>query len=322
MPSTEQLNKYYQTSNTKIRVLTFQSREVLDILLKKGEYNSDIDLSRESRDYSLDIKQLEGANPIWCFSPVGLKTLYLNKFVKEDFLNGSLFDRFRCEMSLPSGESLNDLVLLELEIPTENVKVGLTHNAYVGAVVIPSISLSSLIATYSLEYKDGDGTSYFYPKVKLTTIYSECPLFGCDFTCRKDSSPRRKENYKIVKLYRGCNTSELDCILTREFSDISWWSTEIRDGGHYYEGGCIEIKLITYPNEEMEYLQNDSNIPTDYTFGSAEMECPKDSIWYSLSGNYIKEHLVEIHEVEPQYYDWELEEMKEDEESTREMKVF
>lgn len=93
----------------KIRILTFQSVEVLNILLNEGEYFANGELARENRNYSDDIRQLNGVQPIWCFSPVGVRH-FLNPFKEndeysaEDFINGSMFDTFRCEMSLNSGE--------------------------------------------------------------------------------------------------------------------------------------------------------------------------------------------------------------------------
>ena len=319
MSSSEESNNFYKTNKDKIKVLTFQTREVLGILLEKGEYLADINLSRESREYAKDIEQLNGFNPIWCFSPIGLQTLFLNKFVMEDFLNGELFDRFRCEMSLPSGEALNNLVLLELELNCKDIRVGLTHNSYIGAVVIPRLGVNDLVAHYSLEYTDGHDSKYFYPDIKIDKIYGKNNLFITNFSCRKDAKLPRSADSKQITLYRGCNTHELDSIITREFSEITWWSTDARDAGHYYEGGCIKLRLLEEPTEKMEYLQDSNGIPINYTFGSAEMECPKDSTWYSISNKYIKEYSAELCEVEPEYYDWELEEMKED---TDNMKIF
>lgn len=117
-----------------------------------------------------------------------------------------------------------------------------------------------------------------------------------------------KNNYKTIKLYRGCSLYEKNCITTKEFPNLTWWSTDIRDAGHYYEGCCIEITVLIYENDRMDYLRDRSNFPNNYTFGSSEMECPEGSIWYSFSGKYLEDNILTIAEVEPEFYDDEYEE--------------
>ncbi len=58
-------------SSSKIRVLSFQSREVLDILLSHQEYHPDYNLSREGRDYKLEKERYGFTDIVWCFSPIG-----------------------------------------------------------------------------------------------------------------------------------------------------------------------------------------------------------------------------------------------------------
>lgn len=112
-----------------------------------------------------------------------------------------------------------------------------------------------------------------------------------------------KNNYKIVTLYRGCNLHEKNCIVTREFHDITWWSTNIKDAGHYYEGCCLKMDIKLYTNSIMRYVQESNQIPSNYTFGYEEMECPKGSIWYSFGKEYLKENILEIREVQPEFYE-------------------
>ena len=175
-----------------VRLLSFQSKEVLESLFKNGIYHCNVDLSRERRNYSEDIKQLDGMNPIWCFTPKNISSYFVkldvkDKFIQKDFINGYLFQTFRCEMSLPSGESLNNFVLMELEVSDELPKVGITHNSYNGAVVIPEIKVENLIATYTVEYNDDDDIMWYYPEVKVTNVYRENRLFKHNFACKKTS---------------------------------------------------------------------------------------------------------------------------------------
>lgn len=121
-------------------------------------------------------------------------------------------------------------------------------------------------------------------------------------------SIERKKNYKTIKLYRGCSLYEKNCITTKEFPNLTWWSTDIRDAGHYYEGCCIEIKVLIYENDRMDYLLDRNDLPNNYTFGSSKMECPEGSIWYSFSGKYLEDNILTIAEVEPEFHDDEYEE--------------
>lgn len=185
----EKSNSFKNTSN-EVRLLSFQTRDVLETIISKGVYLADSNKSREKRDYSKDVEQLKGCNPIWCFSPVGIRVDFKplktpGKFSQEDFISGSLFDTFRCEMSLSSGESLNDLVILEIGVDYRQPRIGITHNSYQGAVVIQMIELRDLVAVYTVEYADADDLKWHYPEVMVEKIYKENPLFRSNFLCRK-----------------------------------------------------------------------------------------------------------------------------------------
>lgn len=156
-----------------MRLLTFQSRTVYD-MVSQGDYYAKLGLARERRDYTADVTQLGGYIPVWAFKSV------TDEFKPKDFLDGMLFDRFRCEMSLYSSECLEKFLLLELLVPDNIVYPGLTHNAYSGAVVIPYIKKSYLKAVYQLHY-----VSEFYPVVELVIALSDRTLFYDGFTCRK-----------------------------------------------------------------------------------------------------------------------------------------
>lgn len=177
-------------SPSKIRVLSFQSREVLEILLKDKEYHPSVHLSREGRDCKLEKEQYGFKDVIWCFSPIGWynppnspRISVPGKFSKEDFIDGSKFFNFRCEMSLPSNEHLNDLVLLELEYNEEELKKGLTHNSCSYVYVVPHLNLENLVAVYRLNYDRSRGAGWYYPEVFVEKIYKGNPLFESDFLC-------------------------------------------------------------------------------------------------------------------------------------------
>lgn len=184
-------NLLVSDSSEKIRVLSFQSKEVLDILLSDKEYHPSFELSREGRDYSLEKESYNFEDVIWCFSPIGWYNPPSNpriripgKFSKEDFTDGSKFFNFRCEMSLPNNESLNDLILLELEYNEDDLKKGLTHNSCNYVYVAPHLKLENLVAVYRLNYDRSREAGWYYPEVFVESIYKENPLFDSNFLCK------------------------------------------------------------------------------------------------------------------------------------------
>lgn len=154
-----------------MKILTFQSQEVIKNVLLNGIYFSDNKLSRERRDYKADIAQLGGFNPIWCFASTKDRD-----FTSEDFTDGSLLERFRCEMSLNQETGLSAFMLLELDVNENEVFTGITHNAYDGAKVIPSISLDQLIAIYKVV----PTTHWYYKNIRLLTSYGRTDLLFPD----------------------------------------------------------------------------------------------------------------------------------------------
>lgn len=170
----------------KVHGLTFQNKEVLDIILKDDIYYADINKIRENNSYEEDIEQSGGLIPIWCFSPIGLSGLsYKDTFIPDDFYDGNLFERFRQEMSLFETD-LNKFEMLELVIPKDRLHRGLTHNSYFGAQVFNSISLNDLVAHYKLYYFKELGDSYdVYPYVRCLTCYQNQCLFPKDLQCFK-----------------------------------------------------------------------------------------------------------------------------------------
>jgi len=145
-----------------MRLLTFQSQEVIKKILLDGTYFADGSFCRENRDYQADINQLNGFQPIWCFASTKERD-----FVYDDFVDGSLLERFRCEMSLDQEVGLTQFLLLELEVDDSIPLTGLTHNAYIGAKVIPYISKKQLLAVYRVT----NTTHWYYKNIRLLESY-------------------------------------------------------------------------------------------------------------------------------------------------------
>jgi len=171
------------------KVLSFQSKIVLDTLSSTGSYYADASIRRERRNYSKDIEQLNGHAPIWCFAPVR------EEFTTRDFLSGELFERFRCEMSLQQG-GLKDFELIELCVPTKELKLGLTHNAYLGAKVLPYLTRDMLQAHYRLS-AGPRWPNWYFIKVNLITQYNDNILFPNGMQCSQDDKDPEPEELKV-----------------------------------------------------------------------------------------------------------------------------
>jgi hypothetical protein len=93
-------------------------------------------------------------------------------------------------------------------------------------------------------------------------------------------------------LYRGMNLGELNKVRNDSFKNITWWTSNVNNMFRYYEGGCIKIEIDVDEAERMEYIRTEEEACVNYTFGSAEMKVPEDSIWFSISKDYLLEHIV------------------------------
>lgn len=175
----------------KIKVLSFQSEEVYNLLKEYGAYYSKPTLVRENRNYSKDVEQLGGANPIWCFC-----STKRDNFITEDFNDGALLERFRCEMSLDQDESFSKLVLLELEIEESLLHIGKTHNAYDAAMVTAVLNYTDLVAAYRLVQV---GYWYFNKAVPIE-VNKVGSLFGAGFSCYDEED--WKDYLQMMQVYK------------------------------------------------------------------------------------------------------------------------
>lgn len=159
-----------------MKILSYQSTEVLTILLTNGVYYAEDDKKRENRDYSLDIEQLGGHRPVWGFQLAPSHT-------KELIYTGAMYDTHKCEMT-GSYSALEGKLLLELEVPDGLIKTGLTHNAYKYSKVFPYIREEWLIASYEINHLDKSRCSW--KNMVLTRNYLnrnslEVPMFQESF---------------------------------------------------------------------------------------------------------------------------------------------
>ena len=106
-----------------------------------------------------------------------------------------------------------------------------------------------------------------------------------------------------VILYRGTTKQELADLLNNICADVSWWTTNINNLSHYYAGACIELILKADSEQEKDYIMDRTEITKEYTFGRADMTCPKDSIWYSISKGYMEVNKISVKEIFPEFSD-------------------
>lgn len=122
-----------------MKALTFQSKEVWDILQKDLIYHASPELQREHTDYVRDREQLGGAQPIWLFAPTWLCWMAICR--------RSFWIRCKEEMGV---NSLKDLYVFEVDIDSKDMKVGLTHNSCNWAMVTPELKIQQIRAVHKV----------------------------------------------------------------------------------------------------------------------------------------------------------------------------
>lgn len=114
-----------------------------------------------------------------------------------------------------------------------------------------------------------------------------------------------------MKLMVSTNPAQGRKILNREFNAITWASDNMETVAHYYEGCVIELDIALDPNCRSEYIGDMDDLralkfeASSYTWGSAEMACPKGAIWYSFSAGYLASHVISAREIFPDLSAWD-----------------
>lgn len=113
-----------------------------------------------------------------------------------------------------------------------------------------------------------------------------------------------------MKVMVSTNPAQGQKILNREFNAITWASDNMETVAHYYEGCVIELDIALDPNLKNEYVSDMDDLQAlnlkakSYTWGSAEMACPMDAIWYSFSADYLMAHVISAREIFPDLSAW------------------
>ena len=176
------------------RVITFQSKEVVDILLSRRIYYADRDKMREGSICIEDILLCCGMTPIWVFQHPAFKT---HKVGTHQICN--MFETFRCEMSI---DSLDGLYCIELHLDRQP-PIGKAHNGTSLACIIPTISIEDVGAIYRMESAE----HWFFYNVYVVEKFKDNVLFNEDklFTKEEYSEDRTPEiklsDYKSAEDY-------------------------------------------------------------------------------------------------------------------------
>lgn len=160
-----------------MRILTAQSQEVLDIILKDGEYRPDLNRRRCQNDiYSVDIQLLDGQAPIY-----GVKLTEYDYLVEA--YNGWMIQRHLEILRAFDEESYGHYRFLELEIPDRECYYSKYHNGG-NEWVFPSIQKDYLLSAFRLhEYPDElHSKAWYYRKVEVLYVGGVRPvLYEEDF---------------------------------------------------------------------------------------------------------------------------------------------
>lgn len=110
---------------------------------------------------------------------------------------------------------------------------------------------------------------------------------------------------KTVKLITGTNDYNGELLLKKEFQDLSSWSDNLETAAHYFEGKVIEITIKLDEKKDMGHIRCTEELAelgmtlSEYTYGSAEVICPKRAIWYSFSRDYLEKNVIKVEEIYP-----------------------
>ncbi len=230
------------------RVLTFQSKEVVDIVSSGNVYYaSDMRLRERS---SLDLRDVEavgGFTPIWVFTHPTITNAYTDAKRFTD-----LIEMCRCEMSLPE-RGLDGMYMLELQV-AELPPKGIGHNSNSCARVIRSIEPWMVLAIYEISttYSANDDSvefnDNFYRFKRILEQQNMITLLPEEHTYTMEEYIECKHSVKPVHLVEY--NSAIDYVSSTK--GITIYSGNMRELAHTL------LKLIACCNteEELEYRKD------------------------------------------------------------------
>lgn len=149
--------------NESVHCLTFQTKDVLDVLNTNGVYRADCKKSIRQvnrHDYEHIVREL-GYMPIWVFNPLQFGTTPQTTWQDEWFKEGSLWNRLIQDGNI-GRDKCKGLELLEILVEPENLYPDPTFD-YGYISVIDKITRDMLLGHYKLEFPDEDSDDWLYP---------------------------------------------------------------------------------------------------------------------------------------------------------------
>lgn len=198
-----------------MRVLTMQSKDVLDILKNEGVYHADGKYSREQATYDEDREQLGGQHPIWCWAYPCMDFVTL--------CNNEVLEYLRCEMSLEQDNCWDNFYMLEVEVPYHKLKIGKHHNGCPWSRVFGELRASDVIAVYTIKDSNVEGLGYYFKVV--TPIWSRdgcVQLIPMEMDCRYYANV---EDQPLFPMFERRSTAK--CIACGEETDWVFWNKHL-----------------------------------------------------------------------------------------------
>lgn len=176
-----------------------QSPEVVSILFRDKVYRADINESRERRDYSKDIEQLNGLTPIWCYVPNGTGMCF------ETMRDSSQLFDCHCEMSQVEQEGCWDnYFMIEFEIDDGLLKEGKSHNGNSKCRVFGELTLDMVKAVYKVTDCGDEDNAWYYKDITPIRILSDDCTFRDTFYGYEERKKIIQENKNKSALNKLC----------------------------------------------------------------------------------------------------------------------
>lgn len=118
-----------------------------------------------------------------------------------------------------------------------------------------------------------------------------------------------------IKLITGANLYTKKLLSSIEninkLKQIVWFSNDWVTANHYSEGSILEFTIDIKPSDLMIYVENEKELPQNYTYGKAEIITPKAD-WYSFSRDYLETHTKALNAYQNKNANKNIKEIKND----------
>lgn len=142
------------------RIISFQSREVVDILLRGDVYVPDLSKCREPGDYS----EVGGAK-VWVF--------HFPNLTQSNFYDGTIMHTCQEAMAIPGKWGLTQYYMIEMMVDASRLSVPKWHTACPYVEIMDTASLSDVVAIYTVH----PTSIWYFTQLKPFAIIQADALF-------------------------------------------------------------------------------------------------------------------------------------------------